>query len=116
MAPLDKIFGEKEEVRATVQIPILCRFSREEDVWNGSAEDLPVAVFGKTFEEAQRNLSDAIIAHLESVQEVGDLKATIERLRSSAKDRRFSVEEMTFDQPLVRFNAALQDHRITALV
>jgi predicted RNase H-like HicB family nuclease len=113
---LDKFFGEKEQVRETVEIPILCRFSKEDDIWNGSAEDLPVAVFGNTFEETQRNLSDAIIAHLESLQEVGGLQATIEHLRSCAKDRRFSLEDMTFDQPLVRFNAALQDHRITALV
>ena len=116
MSILDKIFGEKEQVRETVQIPILCRFSKEDDIWNGSAEDLPIAVFGETFEQAKSNLSDAIIAHLQSVQEVGNLQATIEYLRGCAKDRRFSLEEMTFDQPLVRFNAALQDHRITALV
>lgn len=116
MSVLDKIFGEKEKVRETIQIPILCRFSKEDEIWNGSAEDLPVAVYGETFEEAQRNLSDAIIAHLESVQEVGNIKETIEHLRLCAKERRFSLEQMQFDQPLVRFNAALQDHRITALV
>ncbi|MGC2246993.1 MAG: type II toxin-antitoxin system HicB family antitoxin [Terriglobales bacterium] len=117
MSVLNKFIGEKEEKgRETVQIPILCRFSKEDDVWNGSAEDLAVAVFGSSFEEAQRNLSDAIIAHLESLQEVGDLQPTIEHLRSCSKDRRFSLEEMTFDQPLVRFNAALQDQRITVLV
>ena len=116
MTLLDKLFGEKEAVRNTIEIPILCRFSKEDDIWNGIADDLPVAVSGATFEEAQRNLSDALIAHLESVQEVGDLQAVINHLRLCAKDRRFSLEEMTFDQPLVRFNAALQDHRITALV
>jgi len=111
---LEKIFGEKEV--QTVQIPILCRFSETDGIWNGSAEDLPVAVFGATFEEAQRNLSDAIIAHLQSLQEVGNIEETIERLRQCAKARRFTIEEMVSDQPLVRFNAALQDHRITALV
>lgn len=116
MSLLDKFFGEKDAVRESVQIPVLCRFSKEEDVWNGSAEDLPVAACGDTFEEAKHNLIDAIIAHLESVQEVGDIQATIEHLRACAKDRRFSIEEMAYDQPLVRFNAALQDHRITALV
>jgi predicted RNase H-like HicB family nuclease len=113
---LDKFFGEKDQVRQSVQIPVLCRFSEEEGVWSGSAEDLPVAVCGDTFEEARRNLTDAIIAHLESVQEVGNIQATIEHLRACAKDRRFSIEEMAYDQPLVRINAALQDHRITALV
>ncbi len=116
MSLLDKFFRDKDEIRESIQIPILCRFSKEEDVWNGSAEDLPVAVCGNTFEEAQRHLTDAIIAHLESVQEVGNIQATIEHLRACAKERRFSIEEMAYDQPLVRFNAALQDHRITALV
>ncbi len=116
MSLLDKFFGEKDAVREIVQIPILCRFSKEEGVWNGSAEDLPVAVCGDTFEETQRNLTDAIIAHLESIQEVGNIQATIEHLRACAKERRFSIEEMAYDQPLVRVNAAFQDHRITALV
>lgn len=110
------LLGEKDEVRQSVQIPILCRFSKEDEGWNGVAEDLPVAVHGDTFEEAQRNLTDALIAHLESVQEVGNIQATIEHLRACAKERRFSIEEMAYDQPLVRVNAALQDHRITALV
>lgn len=116
VSSLDKFFGEKDEVRQSVQIPVLCRFSKEDEVWNGSAEDLPVAVCGDTFEQAQCNLFEAIIAHLESIQEVGDIQATIEHLRACAKERRFSIEEMAYDQPLVRFNAALHDHRITALV
>jgi predicted RNase H-like HicB family nuclease len=110
------MFREKETIKQTIEIPILCRFSQEDGVWNGSAEHLPVSVFGDTFEEAQHNLVDAILAHLESVQEQGDIKKTIEHLRSCAKEHCLSIEDMASDQPLMRFNAALQDHRISALV
>ncbi len=52
-------------------ISILCRFWSEDGVWNGLAKDLPVAAFGQTFEEARRNLSDALLSHLQSASELG---------------------------------------------
>jgi predicted RNase H-like HicB family nuclease len=111
---VDRLFGEKEE--QTIQIPVLCKFVKEDDVWNGYAEELPVAVFGSTFEEAQKNLVDAVLAHLETVQEHGNIEETIEHLRCCARARRITIEEMAFNQPLVRFNAAIHDRQITALV
>jgi len=101
---------------AGVEIPVLCRFSEEQGVWNGVAVDLPVAVFGHTFEEARGNLGDAIITHLEALQQVGRIDEVIESLRCRAKDYRLTVSEMGTNEPLVRFNAALEDHKILALV
>jgi hypothetical protein len=114
VAVADRTLGENEA--PTIQIPVLCRFWEEDGVWNGSAEDLPVAGFGDTFEQAQHHVFDAVIAHLQSVQEVGDIQATIDQLRHCARSHRFTVEQMASDQPLVRFNAALQNQHITALV
>lgn len=49
---------------------ILCKFWSEDGVWNGVSEDLPVAACGQTFEEARRNLSDALLCHLQSASEL----------------------------------------------
>ena len=58
---------KKESAEVVVQVPVLCRIWEEQGVFNGIAEDLPVAVFGKTHEEAQSYLRDAIISHLEAL-------------------------------------------------
>src|SRR5208337_5472379 len=63
-------FTLDEMMRDQKQIPVLCEFWEEDGVFNGVATQLPVAVFGKTHEEAVSNLTDAIIAHLEARQGV----------------------------------------------
>lgn len=67
--------------KGDVIVPLLCRFWEEDGVWNGIAEDAAVAVFGETFEEARRNLRDAIECHLEAAVENGELKSIVDRLR-----------------------------------
>ena len=113
---LFKASHSKQHAPEGVEIPVLCRFSQEQGVWNAVAVDLPVAVFGHSFEEAQRNLGDAIITHLEALQEVGLIDETIQSLRCRAKDYRVAVQEMGNNEPLVRFSAAMEDHKILALV
>ena len=41
--------GEKRP-SVSQEMPVLCKFWQEDGVWNGSAQDLPVAVFGETIE------------------------------------------------------------------
>jgi len=85
-------------------IPILCRFRQDDDVWNAVCEDLPVAVFGETFEEAQENLKDALLAHLEVLAELGRIEGVIEELQRRAKDYGFlAPDDLAAYSPLVKF-------------
>lgn len=98
------------------EIPVLCKIWEEDGVFNGVAEHLPVAVFGKTHEEAVNNLMDAIIAHLEALQELHKLDAAIENLRSQARDSCFSYQELPRGESLVRLSAAFHNSQVLALV
>ncbi len=107
---------KKEPGRTVVEIPVLCRIWEEQGVFNGIAEHLPVAVFGKTYEEAQNNLKDAILSHLEALREVHQLDAVVEHLRSQARDTHFSPQELPRNESFFRFSAAIHDSQILALV
>lgn len=74
---------------AHVGVPILARFWQEDGVWNASAFDLAVVVFGNTFEEAQQNFEKALDSHFDLLVEMGRAKATIDRLRQLAMERGF---------------------------
>lgn len=116
MSILDKVLDRhKAAANTVVEIPILLRFWEEEGVWNGEAVDLPVAVFGRSFEETTRNLQDAVISHLETLKEIGTLKETVATLRACARQHRVSVDEMALNQPMVRFDAGLQDCHVVAI-
>lgn len=116
MSVIEQIFGKREEVKEKVfEIPVLCRLWEEDGVWNGEAVDLAVAVFGKTFEETQHNLADAIISHLETLQEIEQLKDTVHLLRTCARMRRVSVDEMPSNQAFWRFSAGLQDEHLVPI-
>lgn len=46
---------------------------QEDGVWNAAIVDLPVVVFGESFEEASRNLVEALGSHLKVAAELGSL-------------------------------------------
>ncbi|MGD0270734.1 MAG: hypothetical protein ABSB14_16835 [Candidatus Sulfotelmatobacter sp.] len=118
MSVLDKIFGENKSdssASSVLEIPVLARLWREEDVWNGEATDLPIAVFGDTFEDALKHLQDALISHLEALQEIGKLEETAHILRACARNHRVSLDEMGSNQPFVKFNAGLQNHKVVCI-
>jgi predicted RNase H-like HicB family nuclease len=116
VAILERIFGEKNASASNVlEIPILARLWQEENVWNGEAVDLPIAVFGDTFEETVKNLHDAVISHLEALQEIGKLEDTAHILRACARTRRVSLDEMGSNQPFMKFNAGLQNHKVVCI-
>ncbi len=110
------LLRKKKPAEIVVEIPVLCRIWEEQGVFNGIAEDLPVAVFGKTHEEAESNLRDAIIAHLEALQELHQLQPVVDQLRSQARETNFSPRELPRDQSFFRFSAAIHDSQILALV
>jgi predicted RNase H-like HicB family nuclease len=114
---LDKIFGENktDNVSQVLEIPVLARLWREDGVWNGEAIDLPVAVFGDTFENAVAHLQDAVMSHLESLEEIGKLEDTAHILRACARNHRVSPDEMGSNQPFVKLNAGLQNHKVVCI-
>lgn len=81
--------GISQPLPPHVGVPILVRFWHEDDVWNASAFDLGVAVFGDTFEEARANFEVALESHFELLVKMGRAKATVARLRAVAEDRGF---------------------------
>lgn len=85
----------------------------EDGIWNGSAVDLPVAVHGKTIEHAKRHLLDAVVGHLEALQEVGLLEQEIKRLQHLAQDCRLSIDGMP-EGLLWKTTAKVSDHRVAA--
>jgi len=104
----------KRETAPIVQVPILCKFWEDDDVWNGAAVDLPIAVFGDTFEEAQRHLREGIVCHLQALQELHQLAPAIEYLQQRARDYTVSVEEIPANKPLLRIDATVQNDRVCA--
>lgn len=107
---------KKRSANVSIEIPVLCRFWQEDDVWNGTADDLPVAVFGRTFEQARSNMTDAILAHLESLRDLHLLDETIKSLRQKNHERPLPVHELPLNQMFTRISATLQDRRIAALI
>jgi hypothetical protein len=77
---LGLFFGKRTE--PSKEIPVICKFWQEDGVWNGSAHDLPVAVFGNTLEEAKEHLADAIISHFCALQKIGQLDAVVFELQN----------------------------------
>ena len=99
-----------------IKIPVMCKFWHEDGVWNGATQDLAIAVFGKTFEEAQQNLADAIVCHLEALQELKQLKHTIEYLQQRARDFNVSADELPSNRPILRMDATLLNNHVAMAV
>jgi len=97
-----------------VKVPILCKFWREDDVWNGVAEHLAVAAFGETFEQAEKNLQDAVRAHIVCWIEAGKAAEIFALLREQAREQ-LTVEEICPDTPLVKMEIGTQDDRLVEL-
>ena len=95
-----RLFAKKELEKPSLAVPVLCRFWEEDGVWNGAAHDLPVAAFGKTLQQAQKHLGDALEAHFEALHELGKVQATIEKLRRISHDRTFRIEAMRDNEML----------------
>jgi predicted RNase H-like HicB family nuclease len=112
--PFSWLFGKKSNT--VIEVPVLCRFWQEDGVWNASTEELPIVVFGNTFEETQKHMSDAIVAHLNSLQKLGALPATVELLRTLARERSVSVDNLVLNQAFIKMSAAIQDHHVMAMV
>ena len=87
-----------------LELSILCRFWEEDGLWNGIAVNLPIAVFGDTFEESLSNMRDAVESHVEAVVEAGP-SDELQRLQEHRQS--LDVDEIPFDSPLVKLLVAM---------
>ena len=97
-----------------VVVPLLCEFWHEDGVWNGVARDLPVAVFGKTFELARKHLVEAVRGFMESVIKHGELAATLALLRK-AERHGLSVDEIPVSRPFLKLSVEVRDRKSVAV-
>jgi hypothetical protein len=115
---LDRLFKRSsapaQHPPVVLTIPVLCRFWSEDGVWNGSAVDLPVSVYGNDIMQAQRHMVDAIICHLEALQEVGKLDAEVERLQARAAWGSFGVDQMSECELFWKTTATVSNHKVAA--
>lgn len=98
-------------IRPAICLNVLCRFWFEDSVWNGVAQDLPVAVFGDTFEQAKANLLDAVICHLQAASEVGKLDQTISALQQKEHDL-LPIDEIPPNAALVKIPVVMNGSEI----
>ena len=100
----------------SVAVPVLCRFWFEDGVWNGTAEDTAVAVFGSSFEEAMANMRAALESHIQSIIEAGEIGELVQHLRQRAKEYGFlALEEMSPGSPLVKMSVAIRNRELVAV-
>lgn len=96
----------------TISLPILCEFWHEDDVWNGEAKDLPIAVFGDTFEEAQAHMRDAIQGHIESAIELGEFSEVLKSVSKAVSGRRLSIDDFQSSHPVVKMSVEVRDKQV----
>ena len=78
------------------------------------AEDLAVAVFGKTIEEAMGSLRAALESHMESVEEASQVEEIISYLQAEVRDF-MSLDELPAGSPLVNLSLAMKNQKIVAV-
>jgi predicted RNase H-like HicB family nuclease len=99
-----------------ISVPVLCKFWSEDGVWNGIAEDLAVAAFGNTFDEAVANTREAIASHLEAVIDSGQGDEVVRHLQARARDYGFlSLDDLVPSTALLKMLIAIRDHQLVAV-
>lgn len=101
-----KLFGRRTRTQqspAHTGVPILVRLWQEDDVWNASAFDIPVVVFGHSFNEVRENFEEALDSHFDLLIEMGRARSTIEKLRRIADERGFYEERIKSHETVTRF-------------
>lgn len=102
----------KLPAHSALEARILCHFWFEDEVWNAEAVDIPVVVYGSTFEEAKSLVLEAVVGHLQALQKLGQLETTIAHLRSKERESRSSLPS---HEPLLNFPVAVTEHEVFAL-
>lgn len=106
-------FKKESKQSISVTVPVLCRVSQEDGVWTAVALDLPVVAQGECFDDATKNLHEALVAHCEAIQEHGDIELLISELQDSAKKHLIRVDEMQDNAPLVKMPVAFGERAMS---
>lgn len=59
-------------MRADRYIVVTFKFKQEGQKWTACCVDLGTATFGSTFEEAQKRIEEAVLLHLNTLEECGE--------------------------------------------
>jgi predicted RNase H-like HicB family nuclease len=60
------------ETKITGYVILTCKYHKEDRNWVGVCEELGTSTFGRTLDEAQKRLNDAIKLHLNTLDDVGE--------------------------------------------
>jgi hypothetical protein len=101
-------------IKQATTVNVLCKLWFEDNVWNGVAQDLPVAVFGETFEQAKANLLDAVVCHLQASSELGNLDQVLRSLQMKEHEI-LALDELPPHAALVRVPVVANDGQILAV-
>ncbi len=77
-----------------MEVPLLARIWREDDVWNVSAFDLPIVAYSERIEEARENFEEAVNSHFEALAALNRLENVASSLRDLATQRGFYEERV----------------------
>lgn len=94
--------------------PVLCKLWQEDDVWNGSAEHLAVAVFGHSYEEAQKNLSEALVSHFQCWVEAGRKSELLDQLSEQSSEQ-VQLNDIAPYRPFVNIPIGMHDNHVVAI-
>ncbi len=62
----------------TGYVILTCKFRKEDRYWVGVCDELGTSDFGRTLDEAQKRLQEAIELHLNTLEDVGERKRFFE--------------------------------------
>lgn len=96
-------------------VPVLCKLWEEDGEWIASAEGLAVAACGSSFEDARKNLDEAIACHFVALQQAGQLKQVIVALRGSESRTRFEFSNFASNEAFVRTDVPIKENQEACL-
>ena len=62
----------------TGYVILTCKFHKEDRNWVGFCDELGTSDFGRTLDEAKKRLQEAIVLHLNTLEDVGERKRFFE--------------------------------------
>lgn len=64
--------GRMTSARSAGYAVFTCKFRKEGGKWLACCEELGTATFGRSIQEAQRKLDEAVLLHLNTLEDVGE--------------------------------------------
>jgi predicted RNase H-like HicB family nuclease len=90
---------EKEQ-NAESYIIVTFIFKKEDEVWTAECKELGTATFGDTLDEAQDDLIEAVVTHLNTLEDVGECERFLKERHVAIHPKRpekMHVDDLPFD-------------------